>query len=286
MRSRKRRARFRIGSEIVWLALGVNLAAGALLSPLTAVQRVRVEGVPSFDQARVTEILNSWRGVAAMRWPPQVVESRVQSGSEVHRATFQRNVFGRGVLKVDYRYPVAEIEGTHGLLLDANGQVYRPGNLVLNPDEVESWAKVAAQAKPGNRIGPNSEEDIDRGMVAAAERLAELRPLPSVRIDRSLLRPSFGLADTWPGADLVAVVRRTQDMAALAGTVVSLEPSGILCLNTPQGARIVLGGTERLDEKFAVIESILVRNPRELEALKEITLVEPSRPMAIPRQGP
>lgn len=270
----------------MWLALGVNLAAGALLSPLTAVQRVRVEGVPSFDQARVAEILNSWRGVAAMRWPPQVVESRVQSGSEVHRATFHRNVFGRAVLKVDYRIPVAEIEGTHGLLLDSNGQVYRPGNLALAPTEVEAWAKVAARAKPGADDAADSAGDADPRMVLAGRRLADLRPLPLVRVERSLLRPSFGLADTWPGGDLVTVVRRTQALPALAGTVVSLEPSGILCLNTPQGARIVLGGTERLDEKFGVIESTLVRNPRDLEALKEITVVEPSRPMAIPRQGP
>lgn len=285
MPTRKPRAQLRLGAQIVWLAVGVNLAAGTLLSPLTAVHRIRVEGVPAFDQARVSEILNTWQGVAAMRWPPRVVESRIQTGSEVHRATFYRNIFGRAVLKVEYRRPVAEIEGTHGLLLDSYGQVYRPGNLVLDETEIEAWAKVALRAKPNSDLSKDATVGADPDMVTAGARLAELRALPLVRIDRSLLRPSFGLADTWPGADLVIVVRRTQDIPALAGTVVSLEPSGILCLNTRQGARIVLGGTERLDEKFGVIESVLVRNPRELEALKEITLVEPSRPMAIPREG-
>lgn len=130
-RSRRRRARrFRLrlpGAPLPFCMaslIGVVIA-GLYTSPMTKVRILRVEGVPSWDRKRVTELLRAYDGVPALRINPLQVERDVEWHPAVLRADFRRNIFGRARLEVTYRRPLAWFQrGETEFAIAADGVVF------------------------------------------------------------------------------------------------------------------------------------------------------------------
>lgn len=141
MRKRARRTRLKPG-PLLGLALGANVVIATFYSPLFALSRVRVAGADPSDKARIRGLIEAGRGVPALRLQKRAIESRVQSLPAVDSASFSANIFGRGVLKVRYRRPVAQIEQRPDLALAADGVMFvpvrMPGNL--------PWVRMPASA--------------------------------------------------------------------------------------------------------------------------------------------
>ena len=128
MRRRTKRVRLNPRPFIV-LGLGVNLAAGVALSPVTAVRRVRVEGAPEADRERLTLLLQSLKGVPCARVDARTVESKALENSELRGASLARTPFGSAVLRVARRVPVARLFGDLDTGLSADGVLYRASQL-------------------------------------------------------------------------------------------------------------------------------------------------------------
>jgi len=117
---RKKARKVRIDpGPVLWTAFGLNVVAGLALSPLTAVQKVRVVGAPERDRARVTEVLQSLQGVPVARVDGTLLRSRLSSDRGVSACTFAPNMFGRAVVRVKERRPVGVLEGGRTCLDDS-----------------------------------------------------------------------------------------------------------------------------------------------------------------------
>ncbi len=114
MRRRTRRVRLRPRPFIV-LGLLVNLMAGVAFSPVTAVRHVRVEGAPTADRSRLTNLLQRLRGVPCARVDARRVEAEALQNSELRAANLARTPFGSAVLRVVRRTAVARLNGTTAL---------------------------------------------------------------------------------------------------------------------------------------------------------------------------
>ncbi len=107
-----------------WALALLDVGAGLAFSPVTAADRVRVEGGQDFDRQRLARILSTLRDVPCARVNGYEIESRVLDLSEVKSANLSRNVFRRAVLEVEYRTPVARIFGNPGVALGSEGAVF------------------------------------------------------------------------------------------------------------------------------------------------------------------
>ncbi len=126
--ARKRRKKVRRQwRPVPLLVLGLlaSLTLGLTQSSLTAITKVRVEGVRAKDREWVQSSLSRLSGRPALKIAPEEVESRMLRASDVYAAEFRRNVFGRGVLTLEYRKPVARIKQIERGYLDETGVAYR-----------------------------------------------------------------------------------------------------------------------------------------------------------------
>jgi len=84
-----------------------------------------VVGALPEDQARIQEILQRCENVPALRLDPRRVETLLAQRGCVQRAQVTRNIFGRAVVNMEYRTPVAKILGGNGAALAADGAVFQ-----------------------------------------------------------------------------------------------------------------------------------------------------------------
>jgi hypothetical protein len=63
---------------------------------------------------------------------------------------------------------------------------------------------------------------------------------------------------------------------------ISLNSAGILCLNRDRSGRVVLGGSDALDEKFRKLAVLLKTKPELFKSLTEINLTSPKHPAFSP----
>jgi hypothetical protein len=157
MARKRKRTRIR-PAPILALLLVANVAAGLFFSPITGLSKVRVVGVLPQDRERVSLLLGDLEGLPALRVDPWVVESRVAAHPEVRFADMRRNIFGRGLLTVTYRRPVASIGGSPGAALGSDGVVFRTSRSldglpeVVPPPEAERPGAVLAGVWPPAQI--------------------------------------------------------------------------------------------------------------------------------------
>ncbi|MBX3119076.1 MAG: hypothetical protein KF784_08430 [Fimbriimonadaceae bacterium] len=123
-RRRKRRRKFVFKAEALWFLLGLSIAIGLALSPLTSIRTVRIEGAYEYEKVRLDSISAKFRGRPALTVNPWSVESQVLKNPAVRLAHFRRNIFGRATLELEYRKPVGELEGVSGAFIDSEGQVF------------------------------------------------------------------------------------------------------------------------------------------------------------------
>ncbi len=118
---------------VLWALLGVSLAAGMWFSPLTAPRRIRVIGAMPGEQPAISAGLQHWASVPWARVNANLIEDEAMRSPDIKSARYEGNIFGRGVLKVIYRVPVAVVGGPVKSLLSEQGDVYlgthNPGGL-------------------------------------------------------------------------------------------------------------------------------------------------------------
>lgn len=107
--------------RVLWLAVGLNLAFGLLLSPITAARQVRVIGAKPSDQARLTQVLQRLRGVPCAVVDPLALEEQVLRRPDLRRANLSRNLFGQGILSLSYYRPLALVQGAGNVVLTDGG---------------------------------------------------------------------------------------------------------------------------------------------------------------------
>ena len=139
-----------------WAALLVNLAVAAYYSPLTSLTRVRVVGATTAEQAELKSYFEPLAGVPALRLSSSQIASDLVAKSDVRVADFRVNIFGRGLLRLEHHRPVAQIVGTAGLLLSADGTLFRTEGepedlmlLVLPTDFIRPNVSLFANWQPG-----------------------------------------------------------------------------------------------------------------------------------------
>ena len=144
--TRKRTNRAYRPDGFLWVGLVLNLVAGFVLSPMTAITRVRVLGAEPFDRQRLQTQLEALGGKPVASITPRSVESGVTDAPEVRDVDFSRNWFGRAQLKITYRKPVAKITGSKSLYLSDEGVLYtsRQRIPVLPYAELPAAANLAA----------------------------------------------------------------------------------------------------------------------------------------------
>lgn len=120
----KRRRKAIAWGPTLWLLVAINLCVGLAISPATGLDRVRVEGAPIADRGRIERLLNDVAAVPVLRNQAGLLEAKVQAGEEIQSAKFRQNVFGRGLLEIVHRVPVAVIANRKSVLLGAEGRLY------------------------------------------------------------------------------------------------------------------------------------------------------------------
>ena len=127
-RKRRRRAANRWAPPVdltpwLWGAVCINIVLGLLFSPVTAMNTLKVVGARAYDQERLVAVAQRIHKRPFLRVNANSVQSQVLENVEVASASYRANLFGRGVLEVRYRRPVALIEGGE-LYLSERGAVF------------------------------------------------------------------------------------------------------------------------------------------------------------------
>ena len=163
----KRRRSSRIAWETVLGILFVaNIFAGLYASRLTSLIKIRVEGAMPEDKARIRAILERTHSKPALQLNRRATESAILSKGEVLSAEMTRNIFGRALVKVKYREPVAAIKGMANRVLAIDGVVFDTHRNVSGLPTF-SMPEIARAPAIGI-VGPWRSRDV--GWLAAAVR--------------------------------------------------------------------------------------------------------------------
>jgi hypothetical protein len=141
----------------LWGALAANVLVGLYASPATAVRSLRFEGVPKEDQERLAQLARSLEGTPYLRVPWTTLRSAIEGDLAVQATEVSGNLFGRAIVAVDYKAPVATVVDQPGLFLARDGSLFAAkgavdlplsvqppaGNGVQNLSVFGSWRSVA-----------------------------------------------------------------------------------------------------------------------------------------------
>ncbi|MCH8979890.1 MAG: hypothetical protein IH945_11705 [Armatimonadetes bacterium] len=108
----------------LWGALALNLVVGLVFSPATAMSHLRIVGAQPYDRDRLADIAERIQHRPLLRVNGQAVQSEALENTAVVSASYRANLFGRGVLTVRYRRPVAAIVGRERLYLSDRGTIF------------------------------------------------------------------------------------------------------------------------------------------------------------------
>ncbi len=108
----------------LWAIFVVHAIVGLALSPVTSLTLLRVVGAPQFDQSRIRQAVQSVNGTPRLRANSNQIRSLILEKSAVEAVDYRANLFGRGVLTVRYKVPVAIIDEPNGLMLSSKGQLF------------------------------------------------------------------------------------------------------------------------------------------------------------------
>jgi hypothetical protein len=235
-RKRKRSIKWR---AILFVLLIANVITGLLISPITAARTVRVVGALPEDQAYLTGVLNQLRDVPFLRANGNRIESDTLKVDRIRSASFSQNLFGRGLLEVRYRTPVASLEAAPSVKLSQEGELYYD----------------------------------DR----------EMPDLPKLRLPQEAFAPNLTVAFPAELKILAKLCEASRTLQLGDEVVVESESqTGKLCLNSKGNGKVVLGSSERLDEKLSQLRAYLNGNPGVLSRVSELNMTSPDHPALTP----
>ncbi len=117
-----RRRRLNWGPVLVMLTVA-NIAVGLAYSPITSATRVRVEGAYASDKDRIAEAVQLIRRKPALRSGAQPMIEQIYRRPDIRDVTFGQNLFRRGLVKVRYFAPVAQVVNMPRTILTAQGSI-------------------------------------------------------------------------------------------------------------------------------------------------------------------
>jgi len=109
--------------------------------------------------------------------------------------------------------------------------------------------------------------------------------LPEIKLHSSALKPALAIAGAWPAPRIAELLAMIPPAIPSEGLQLEVDSEGAVCLNMKQAARIELGGVDRLEEKLRALEGLLEDNPKLLQEVELLNIVEPTRPATRPRKG-
>ena len=124
MRKAKRKNREVDLKPWLWGAVFVKFILGLFLSKITAPVLVRVEGAAVKDHRAITAVLQRAASIPCNRIQTNSIESDLLNFEGVSGAKLSLNLFGRGVLKLRTRKPVAALIDHPGLSLAEGGSIF------------------------------------------------------------------------------------------------------------------------------------------------------------------
>lgn len=126
MPKRRKRRKLRLNWTLtIWLMLIANVAVGYVYSPISSPTKIRVIGAPREDQMRITAYLTDLANLPFSKISIRQVETQVVANPAISGADFTLNPFGRGILRVKARTPVARISNAKNVVLGDDGVVFR-----------------------------------------------------------------------------------------------------------------------------------------------------------------
>lgn len=111
-------------APLLWSLFSINFIVGLLFSPVTGLTVLRVEGAPEYDRARIERVAQVMAFRANLTTRSEELRSLVMENSAVESATMRANLFGRGILTIAYKVPVAVIDPQTRLVLSKKGSVF------------------------------------------------------------------------------------------------------------------------------------------------------------------
>ncbi len=247
MPSKKRttkRKRTRLKPEpLLWIGVFFSVLLGLNFSPLTQARIVRVQGANDFEEAAIRSVLQQVRRLPAWRVPIQRVESRIQEIESVAAASYSQNLFGRGVLKVTSRRPVA----------------------------------VIGLAAEGPRVALSSDGTLytHAGSIKA--------PIPELRLSPVMRVPSMGLMARWESGRIANLCEELSKFFPETQFAVEVTDRGVISLYVLGiGTRIVLGPSEGWKAKLEALSRMLSEESDLFKRNSEVNLTVPTSPMVTP----
>ena len=116
-RKRKRKVRLNI-APILWALFVVNVLAGLFFSRSTRLRVVRVSGASEGQKTEITRLVNAFRSQPSMQITANMVGTKVLRLQAIGGFSWDRNVFGRAILKVTQKHPVTVVSDENRLVLD------------------------------------------------------------------------------------------------------------------------------------------------------------------------
>lgn len=108
----------------LWGILVMHLMFGLAFSPVTGLRLVRVVGADPGDQQRIARFLSSFEATPYTRLNGAQVSTLALEDRAIESASFRSNLFGRGVLELAHKRPVARVEGSESLYLSSRGSLF------------------------------------------------------------------------------------------------------------------------------------------------------------------
>ncbi len=221
---------------VLWMAVALNSLLGICFSPITAAAKVRVVGCPESEKARIVQSLQALSGVPAAFSNRAQVEAEALSGDAVETANFKQNLFGRGLLTIQPKRPVAQVFAKTPMALSSTGSVYG---------------------------------------------LAESIKLPLLVLPGDALTPSLTLGGAWDCQRIAMICSRLDKDFPQIDWTVKIDPRGIVSLYSSATNKVVLGSTDRFNEKLDQLAKALQAQPDLLARVRELNLTVPESPAII-----
>lgn len=224
----------------LWFAFLLNVGVGLNYSGLTQASRIRVAGDAEGIESEVRRALRAVEGKPARQVNVSAVEADVLDLPSVQSVTYTQTVFGRGLLTLKRKKVVANLEAV-------DGTVKAP--LALGVD---------------GSIFPHAAPRLD---------------LPVVRLPSKLLLPTFMLVSGWESQRIAEFCADLKDLFPVSVWAVEVDERAMISLRGTEKARVILGNSEKLQEKLKKLQQIMVADPQILSGNRELNLMVADQPV-------
>jgi cell division septal protein FtsQ len=116
----------------------------------------------------------------------------------------------------------------------------------------------------------------DRGELYPARVIPE--GLPRLRLHAEATAPTLAYASTWEAKRIAEICKKISGIIKPQNAVIDVNSGGVVCLNMDDKGQVILGDATNLDEKLAVLKSMLDRQPNLLSEFQYLNVTSPSRP--------